>query len=319
MSVRRLDPIQPVDFQFSKANLGWARGQIKKYPKGKQASAIIPLLWRAQEQHDGWLPEPAIRYVADMLDMPYIRALEVATFYTMFNLSPVGEYYVQLCGTTPCMLRGSEALIDVCKRVIGPEGQVTEDGKLSWLEVECLGACVNAPMAQINKDYYEDLTPEIFEQILNDLRDGKAVKPGSQNGRRSSEPLGGATCLMDPSQFNGKGSGKGTPKTATAAASKKTATKKAAPAKKANANESAPKLLKKARSGGADDLKLIAGVGPKIEKILHELGVFHFDQIASWKRAEVNWVDERLKFKGRIDRENWISQAKTLAKNAGKG
>ncbi|RME97394.1 MAG: NADH-quinone oxidoreductase subunit NuoE, partial [Alphaproteobacteria bacterium] len=172
MSVRRLDPVQPKSFKFTPENLRWAKEQIKKYPKGKQASAIIPLLWRAQEQHDGWLPEPAIRYVADMLGMAHIRALEVATFYTMFNLSPVGKYYVQLCGTTPCMLRGAEGLKDVCRRVIGPQGKVSEDGMFSWLEVECLGACVNAPMVQINKDYYEDLTPESFEQLLADLRAG---------------------------------------------------------------------------------------------------------------------------------------------------
>ena len=315
MSVRRLDPVQPDDFRFSKGNLTWAKGQIKKYPKGKQASAIIPLLWRAQEQHDGWLPEPAIRHVADMLDMPYIRALEVATFYTMFNLSPVGEFFVQLCGTTPCMLRGSQELIDVCNRVIGPERTVTEDGKLSWLEVECLGACVNSPMAQINKDYYEDLTPEIFEKILEDLCAGKKVKPGPQNGRTSSEPFGGLTCLTDPSLYNGKNTRK--------AASKKTPAKKAtakkAPVKASSAKESAPKLLKSARKSGADDLKLISGVGPKIEGILNELGIFHFDQVAVWKRAEVKWVDERLKFKGRIDREKWISQAKKLAKKVGKG
>ncbi len=320
MSVRRLDPVQPDDFRFSRGNLSWAKGQIKKYPKGKQASAIIPLLWRAQEQHDGWLPEPAIRHVADILDMPYIRALEVATFYTMFNLSPVGEYFVQLCGTTPCMLRGSQELIDVCERVIGPQQKVTEDGKFSWLEVECLGACVNSPMAQINKDYYEDLTPEKFEQILEDLRAGKPVKPGPQNGRTSSEPLGGLTCLTDPSLYNGKGSKKAV--AAKKAPAKKTPAKKVAP-KASSSKEAAPKLLKTARKSGADDLKLISGVGPKIEGILNKLGIFHFDQVAAWKRAEVNWVDERLKFKGRIDREKWISQAqklaKKLAKNTGKG
>lgn len=317
MSVRRLDPVQPKEFKFSRGNLSWAKGQIKKFPKGKQASAVIPLLWRAQEQHDGWLPEPAIRHVADMLDMPYIRALEVATFYTMFNLSPVGEYFVQLCGTTPCMLRGSQELIDVCERVIGPQQTVTADGKLSWLEVECLGACVNAPMAQINKDYYEDLTAEKFEQILEDLRTGKTVKPGPQNGRTSSEPLGGLTCLTDPGLYNGKGARKTAP--AKKVPAKKAAAKKPSAAKTAPSKAAKPKLLKAARKGSADDLKLISGVGPKIEGILHDLGVFHFDQIAVWKRSEVEWVDERLKFKGRIDREKWISQAKKLAKNAGKG
>ncbi len=135
-------------------------------------------LWQAQKQAGGWLPEPAIRHVADLLDMPYMRALEVATFYTMFNLSPVGEHFVQLCGTTPCMLRGSDDLKEVCEKHIGPQNQVTEDGKLSWLEVECLGACVNAPMVQINDDFYEDLTAESFDQILTDLRQGKGCQQG---------------------------------------------------------------------------------------------------------------------------------------------
>ncbi|MGB0478538.1 MAG: NADH-quinone oxidoreductase subunit NuoE, partial [Parvibaculales bacterium] len=150
---------------------------------------------QAQKQAGGWLPEPAIRHVADMLDMPYIRALEVATFYTMFNLSPVGEHFVQLCGTTPCWLRGADDLKDVCRKVIGEQGDITEDGKLSWLEVECLGACVNAPMVQINDDFYEDLTAEKFEQILNDLRQGNEVATGPQNSRRASEPEGGLTVL----------------------------------------------------------------------------------------------------------------------------
>ena len=156
MSVRRLDPNQPKDFEFTPENLAWAKQQIAKYPEGRQEAAVIPLLWRAQEQHDQWLPEPAIRYIGDMLGMAYIRVYEIATFYTMFNLSPVGRYHVQLCGTTPCMLRGSEEIKKVCKRVIGPEGQVTPEGVFSWVEVECMGACVNAPMVQVNKDYYED-------------------------------------------------------------------------------------------------------------------------------------------------------------------
>lgn len=196
MSVRRLDAVQPDSFKFSRENLKWAKETIAKYPKDKQASAVIPLLWRAQEQHDGWLPEPAIRAVAEMLDMAYIRVYEVATFYTMFNLSPVGKFFIQLCGTTPCWLRGANELKEVCRRVIGEQQQVTEDGILSWLEVECLGACTNAPMVQINKDYYEDLTPESFEKILEDLRNGKDVKPGPQNGRQFSAPEGGPTTLL---------------------------------------------------------------------------------------------------------------------------
>jgi len=197
MSVRRLDPNQPKSFKFSAQNLKWAREQIRKYPNGKQASAVIPLLWRAQEQHHGWLPEPALRAVAEMLDMATIRVFEVATFYTMFNLSPVGKYFVQLCGTTPCWLRGADDLKEVCRRVIGKQNQVTEDGMLSWLEVECIGSCTNAPMVQINKDYYEDLTAASFEKLLGDLREGKEVKPGPQNGRQFSCPEGGPTTLLN--------------------------------------------------------------------------------------------------------------------------
>lgn len=195
MSVRRLAANQPESFAFTPENLDWANGQIAKYPSGRQASAIIPLFWRAQKQAGGWLPEPAIRHVADLLGMDYIRALEVATFYTMFNLAPVGEHFVQLCGTTPCWLRGADALKDACRQHIGPEGQVSADGKLSWLEVECLGACANAPMVQINDDFFEDLDEAKLGEILESLRAGRAVKPGPQNGRHSSEPLGGPTTL----------------------------------------------------------------------------------------------------------------------------
>jgi NADH-quinone oxidoreductase subunit E len=204
MSVRRLSPNQPASFAFTPENVEWAKGQIAKYPEGRQASAIIPLFWQAQKQAGGWLPEPAIRYVADMLKMDYIRALEVATFYTMFNLSPVGEHYVQLCGTTPCWLRGADELKDVCRKHIGPEGQVSADGKLSWIEVECLGACANAPMVQINDDFYEDLDGKKLEEILGALRTGKDVKPGPQNGRHGSEPLGGLTSLTSTVAGGGK-------------------------------------------------------------------------------------------------------------------
>ena len=194
MSVRRLHETQPESFAFTAENIEWSKGQIDKYPEGRQASAIIPLLWQAQKQ-EGWLSEPAIRYVSEMLDMPYIRGLEVATFYSMFNLSPVGEFFVQLCGTTPCWLRGADDLKAVCRKEIGEPGEITEDGKLSWLEVECLGACVNAPMVQINDDFYEDLTAENFEQVLTDLRAGKDVATGPQNTRHTSEPEGGVTVL----------------------------------------------------------------------------------------------------------------------------
>jgi NADH-quinone oxidoreductase subunit E len=199
MSVRRLAPaeVQPRSFAFSKDNLDWAKEQVTKYPPGRQQSAIIPLLWRAQEQAGGWLPEAAIRHVAEFLGMAHIRALEVATFYTMFNLEPVGKFHVQLCGTTPCRLRGADDLEKICKARIGGQGHVTEDGKFSWVEVECLGACVNAPMAQINYDYYEDLTPESFNKILDQMAAGKKPKPGPQINRQLSAPVGGPTTLTD--------------------------------------------------------------------------------------------------------------------------
>lgn len=201
MSVRRLAADQPEGFAFTPENLEWARAQIKKYPEGRQASAVLAILWRAQEQMGGWLPEPALRYVADMLGLAYIRIYEIATFYTMFNLAPVGRHYVQVCGTTPCWLRGANEIKDACRRMIGPQGAVTADGLFSWTEVECLGACVNAPVAQINKDYYEDLTPESLETILKALKAGRAVAPGPQNGRQTSAPLGGPTTLTDPELY----------------------------------------------------------------------------------------------------------------------
>jgi NADH-quinone oxidoreductase subunit E len=201
MSVRRLADKQPPSFAFTPQNLEWARARIAKYPPGRQASAVIPLLWRAQEQSGGWLPQKAIETVAEMLGMAKIRVLEVATFYTMFNLAPVGRFYVQLCGTTPCMLRGSEDLKKVCRRLIGEQDRVSTDGMFSWTEVECLGACVNAPMVQINYDYYEDLTAESLTRILNDLSLGKAVKPGPQIERHNSAPVGGETTLTDASLY----------------------------------------------------------------------------------------------------------------------
>jgi NADH-quinone oxidoreductase subunit E len=201
MSVRRLAPpeVQPKEFTFNKENLAWAKKQVMKYPEGRQQSAIIPLLWRAQEQHGGWLPEVAIRYVAEFLGMAHIRALEVATFYTMFVLQPCGtKAHIQVCGTTPCRLRGADALFDVCHKRIGHEPFVpSADGKLSWEEVECLGACVNAPMVLIWSDTYEDLTAETFEKVLDGFAKGKPVKPGPQNGRQFSAPIGGETTLTD--------------------------------------------------------------------------------------------------------------------------
>ena len=196
--LRRLHPVQPASFAFTPANLEWAKGQISKYPEGRQASAIIPLLWRAQEQ-EGWLTRPAIEHVADMLGMAYIRALEVATFYFMFQLAPVGSVaHVQICGTTSCMICGAEELIAVCKELIAPAPHtLSADGKFSWEEVECMGACANAPMAQIGKDYYEDLTPAKLRDLIARFSKGEVPVPGPQNGRYAAEPLSGLTSLKD--------------------------------------------------------------------------------------------------------------------------
>ncbi len=383
MSVRRLapDPIQPASFAFTAANENWIVQQIAKYPEGRQASAVIPLLWKAQEQ-EGWVSRAVIETVAKRLGMAPMRVLEVATFYTMFNLQPVGEFFVQLCGTTPCALRGAEALKKVCEEVIGPQSTVTADGKLSWLEVECLGACCNAPMAQINVDYYEDLTPANFRQLLDDMRNGRPTKPGPQNGRTGSEPEGGPQTLTDKALYDGSMIGAGDwqkriveqrkaaaeaaaakaaaeaeakkaaeaeakkaeatpaavaakPATETAAAARPKPSEPAQPSSAANdtpaakgkvekkdvaeagkpaTDESKPELLTAARGGKGDDLELIWGVGPKLGKMLNEMGVWHYDQIAKWTPAELAWVDARLTgFKGRALRDDWIAQSKKLA------
>lgn len=201
--LRRLHPEQPESFKFTAANKKWAKTQIAKFPKGRQASAIIPLLWRAQEQ-EGWLSKPAIEAVAEMLELDYIRALEVATFYFMFQLQPVGSVaHVQVCGTTSCMICGAEDLIAVCKeKIASAPFSISEDGKFSWEEVECLGACSNAPMVQIGKDYYEDLTTDRFAEILDALSEGEVPTPGPQNGRFASEPLSGLTSLKVPKKDN---------------------------------------------------------------------------------------------------------------------
>ena len=205
--LRRLHKDQPASFAFTPANLAWAQGQITKYPEGRQASAIIPLLWRAQEQ-EGWLTRPAIEHVADMLGLAYIRGLEVATFYFMFQLQPTGSIaHVQVCGTTSCMICGAEDLVAVCKELINPKAQtLSADGNFSWEEVECMGACANAPMAQIGKDYYEDLTPERLRDLIGRFAKGEVPVPGPQNGRYAAEPLSGLTSLREHAsgrqQFN---------------------------------------------------------------------------------------------------------------------
>jgi NADH-quinone oxidoreductase subunit E len=340
--LRRLHHDQPDSFAFTPDNLTWAEAQITKYPEGRQASAVIPLLWRAQEQ-EGWLSRPAIEYVADMLGMDYIRALEVATFYFMFQLSPVGAVaHVQVCGTTPCMLCGSENLIEVCReKIAASPHEISADGKLSWEEVECLGACANAPMAQIGKDYYEDLTAESLAHILDELVAGRVPVPGPQAGRYASEPASGLTSLRDheagraphnasvaraldlgdtvkridgsevPISTPWLGKGKSAPRPAPA----KTSAKTPNPAAPSDGVGTKPELLDKARPEGADDLKRIKGVGPKLEKLLNQIGVFHFDQIAGWSADEVAWADENLVgFKGRVSRDDWVGQARKLAR-----
>ena len=394
MSVRRLadDSVQPQGFAFNRDFTGQVKTWVKKYPKGREQSAVIPLLMLAQEQ-EGWVTKSAIEHVADMLGMPYIRALEVATFYTQFQLKPVGtRAHIQVCGTTPCMLRGSEELIEVCKNRIHPEPlHPNAEGTLSWEEVECQGACVNAPMVIIFKDAYEDLTPERLAEIIDEFEAGKGaqVPTGPQNGRTFSAPITGqVTLTTDPTvkksakpAAKGKAAAKskgpeadepGHPKsgaegalgtsrpvapgdarkdaaaakekgTATApagatsrrgAASKSAATAKTAksaakPAKSASAAtkaasakaaDDAPSLDDKNRPAAVekpsqpDDLKLISGVGPVLEKKLNELGIYTYKQVASWKKAEREWVDGYLSFKGRIERDDWVKQAKALAK-----
>ena len=345
--LRRLYHDQPESFAFTPANQAWADAQIKKYPEGRQQSAIIPLLWRAQEQ-EGWLTRPAIEGVAEMLGMSYIRALEVATFYFMFQLQPVGSLaHVQVCGTLSCMICGAEDLIGVCKEKIAEKAhQVSADGKFSWEEVECLGSCSNAPMVQIGKDYYEDLTAEKFAWILDELAAGRIPTPGPQNGRFAAEPLGGLTSLSEfdsgQTKFNAsvqlakdigdtvkRIDGTEVPLITPWVQSEKSAAKKTAPKAKtatkpapaAKLDENAtiaakkPRTMKAPRKAGADDLKMIKGVGPKLEKLLNTLGFFHFDQIAKWSADELSWVDQNLEgFKGRASRDEWVSQADTLAK-----
>ncbi|APG46439.1 NADH-quinone oxidoreductase subunit E [Phaeobacter porticola] len=376
--LRRLHSEQPDSFAFTSENQTWAEAQITKFPEGRQASAIIPLLWRAQEQ-EGWLSKPAIEYVADMLGMAYIRALEVASFYFMFQLQPTGSIaHVQICGTTSCMICGAEDLIAVCQdKIANKPFTLSADGKFTWEEVECLGACTNAPMAQIGKDYYEDLTAEGFAKLLDDLAAGQVPLPGPQNGRYAAEPKSGLTSLTEyesgKAQYNasvqlaadigdsvkriqgtevpllapwigkdGKVAGRDSadtpppaPKTplpavkqAEVAKAKSETPKKATP-KKAAVSEPAspegaaaktgaeveekPETLTVARDGKADDLKMLKGVGPKLEQTLNELGFFHFDQIAAWTDEQITWVDSRLKFKGRIVRDGWIEQSRQLA------
>jgi NADH-quinone oxidoreductase subunit E len=337
MSVRRLAEEQPEGFEFTPENKAWAEKEIAKYPAGRQASAVLALLWRAQKQSGYWLSRPAIEKVAAILDMPNIRVFEVATFYTMFNLAPVGRHYIQLCGTTPCMLCGAEDLKTVCRKRIGEQGHVTTDGLFSWREVECLGACCNAPMVQINDDYYEDLTAETFAGLLDNLAEGRPVRSGSQIGRVSSEPVGGLTALTtlygvdrrgaptSPAPANDQPAVQLDEAAAEAHADAEEAHIDAAlatlpadatPEQKADAVGSRPPAIEAPRDGGGDDLQRIKGVGPINEKRLHELGVYRFGQIAAWTRNEIRWVGTYFAFPGRIDREQWVAQAANLAHGA---
>lgn len=450
MANRRLAPAseQPESFAFSPENAEWAKTQIAKYPEGRQASAVISLLWKAQEQNGGWLPRAAIEAVAAELGMPNIRVLEVATFYTMFALEPVGRFWIQVCGTVPCDSCGARGLKEMLHDRLGAPGHVSADGNFSWLEVECLGACCNAPMVQINQDYYEDLTPESLGRLMDDLAAGRPVKVGSQTGRVSSEPQGAINTLTDPTLFDGSrvgawrkrfeetgkaeepaagpaaktgeaeagaqqaannpkparpDAGRPVERTVSDAPAQRAAEgetpvkpedradaaergrstakhgaarlgdadvldsparrvaegeptageqetpdrdsvpqqpeasgasdaelaaeaeearvtgalaalpKDATPEQRADAVGKRPPGLDAARAGQPDDLTRIKGVGPGNSLRLNGLGIYHFDQIAAWTRDEITWVGTYLAFPGRIDREDWVGQAKTLS------
>jgi len=198
MSLKKISKDQPDKFKFSEKSLNAAEKIISNYPKGKQQSAVMALLYIAQRQNDNWIPLSAMKYIANKLEMPYIKVYEVATFYSMYNLAPVGKYFFQICTTTPCMLRGAYNLVEVCKKKISEsERKISKDGKSSWMEVECLGACVNAPMLQINDDYFEDLDSQKLEKIIDQINNNQKLKPGSYRGRLSSEPENIRKTLID--------------------------------------------------------------------------------------------------------------------------
>ena len=198
MSLKKISKNQPEVFEFSQTSKSAAEKILKNYPDSKKQSAVMALLYIAQKQNDNWIPLAAMKYIAKYLDMPYIRVYEVATFYSMYNLSPVGEYFIQVCTTTPCMIRGAYKIVESCKNKISKEQNVlSKDGKCSWVEVECLGACINAPMMQINDDYYEDLDQEKTNKIIDNIFKGQSIKPGSYRGRKNSEPENNRKTLMD--------------------------------------------------------------------------------------------------------------------------
>ena len=198
MSIKKVSKTQPEQFEFSKENLLKAENEIKKYPKNKKASAVLALLYLVQLQHDNWIPLAGIKYVAKFLGIPYIKVYEIVTFYSMFNLSPVGKYFVQVCTTTPCMIRGANKLVDVCKKYISKnQNELSENKTCSWTEVECLGACVSAPIVQINQDYFEDLDENKTEEIIKQLLGDKFPNPGSAKNRKNTAPEKGKTTLME--------------------------------------------------------------------------------------------------------------------------
>ena len=197
MSIKKIHKDQPETFEFNEKSMEAANKIVSNYPDGRQQSAVMALLYIAQRQHENWIPLKAMKYIAKFLDMPYIKVYEVATFYSMYNLSPVGKYFFQVCTTTPCMLRGAYDLVKVCKKKISEkENELSEDGKISWMEVECLGACVNAPMMQVNEDYYEDLNDKKLEKIIDTIYQNKIPKPGSYSGRINTEPVDNRKTLL---------------------------------------------------------------------------------------------------------------------------
>jgi len=406
MSVRRLadEAIQPASFAFTAENQAWAEKKMAEYPPGRQQSAVIPILFRAQEQQ-GWVSRAVIEVVADLLSMPYIRVLEVATFYTQFQLKPVGtRAHIQICGTTPCMLRGAEALVEVCQHKINHSPfETNADGTMSWEEVECLGACVNAPMVMIGSDTYEDLTPESFEAIVDKFAAGKGgdVKVGPQVARKYGAAEGGQTTLLEKPTAKrtykpfppppAPAPAPGAPAAAapapapakapepTAPGKKNVTTEETAPAlkspspqkvsvataeterkqaaKSAKADGTPNKAMREAatgaespagkidagktdtkakrapaapaessptrETGGAiftapagqkDDLKLISGVGPVLEGRLNSAGITTWAQVAALKKADIERLESHLSFPGRVTRDEWVKQAKALAK-----
>ena len=321
--LRRLHEDQPKSFSFTRENKVWAETQIKKYPVGREASAIIPLLWRAQEQ-EGWLTRPAIEYVADLLGMAYMRALEVATFYFMFHLKPVGNIaHIQVCGTLSCMLCGAEDLISVCKDKIAPNPhQLSEDGKFSWEEVECLGACSNAPMAQIGKDYFEDLTQESMGQIIDNLSAGEIPTPGPQNGRFASEPKDGLTSLMENESGRTKFNGsvqmaedfKDTVKRINGTeAELVTPWLQSSGKKTSQVSMKKPKTLKSPRKSVPEDLSKLLGLGEKAKIDLNYLGIYHISQISKWDSDEIHWVHANSSGSLSLNKlKSFVEQAKKL-------